>query len=63
MMMNYEDFYTPNSGPWYSLESMSKQDMIIWFAYIGWFLLNALLLIILTYKWVKKWKTNAKQCI
>ena len=36
MMMNYEDFYTPEDGPWYSLESMSTMEKVIWFAYQGW---------------------------
>ena len=54
MMMNHEDFYNLEDGPWYSLESMTTQEMLIWFAYQGWFVLNAIILIFLTYKWRKR---------
>ena len=61
MMMNYEDFYTPEDGPWYSLESMTTQEMLIWFAYHGWFVLNSIILIFLTYKWIKKKRKTTAQ--
>jgi hypothetical protein len=54
MMMNYEDFYMPSDGPWYSVESMTTQQLLVWFAYQAWYVLNGLLLIGLTYRWIKK---------
>lgn len=54
LMMDYEDFYTPGDGPWYSLASMTTQQKLIWFAYQGWFVLNGFLLIGLIYRWIKK---------
>ena len=57
MMMNYEDFYTPEKGPWYSIASMSKREVIIWFAYQGWIVLNIFVAVFLVYKLIK-WRTT-----
>ena len=54
MMMNYEDFYTPADGPWYSLQSMDTQEQLIWFSYISWFVLNGIAILLLLKKFVSR---------
>lgn len=54
LLMNYEDFYTEADGPWYSLESMDLMDKIIYFGYNFWILLNAIILIYLIIRFIKK---------
>jgi len=56
LMMNYEDSYTPAKGPWYSLQSMTISEMLIWFAYQGWFIANGAIGVYLMYRGVRKRK-------
>ncbi len=61
LMMNYEDFYMPEDGPWYSFQSMSSQEIFIWFAYQGWFVINVFILIYFIYRWIKKIRTTTSR--
>ena len=54
LMLNYEDFYLAEDGPWYSLESMTNQEMIVWIAYQGWFVLNGTAMVYFVYYWINK---------
>jgi hypothetical protein len=48
--MNYEDFYTPEDGPWYSWQSMDKTDRIAMSAFILWNILNWIAAAIIIHK-------------
>lgn len=55
MMLNYEDFYVPSDGPYYSLQSMTTGEKLIWFAYIAWFILNGLIVLRMMYKLYRRY--------
>jgi len=57
-MINYEDSYIPEEGPWYSLESMSIQEMLTWFAYQAWLIINVAVIAYLIYRWIKRIKSS-----
>lgn len=52
-LMNYEDFYTIEKGPWYSLQSMNMKEKIVWVAYISWFVINGIMFIYFFIKFLK----------
>ncbi|MCT4621982.1 MAG: hypothetical protein N4A46_00065 [Schleiferiaceae bacterium] len=49
-LMNYEDFYTPEDGPWYSWQSMDKTDRIAMSTFILWNILNWIAATIIIHK-------------
>ncbi len=54
LLMNYEDFYMEEDGPWYSLESMDLTDKLIYFGYNFWIFLNVIILMYLIIRFIKK---------
>lgn len=56
--MNYEDFYTPDKGYWYSLESMNQKEKFYYISYISWYIIN---IIILFYLFLRLFKVSIKK--
>jgi len=60
--MGYEDFYDERKGPYMSLQSMTANEKLIYFALNLWYLINILLIgwtVFKFYKWSKNyWRTK-----
>lgn len=56
LLMNYEDFYQPSDGPYYSWESMDRNDRIIYISIMVWQYLNYIALIYLIFRLWKRFQ-------
>jgi hypothetical protein len=56
--MGYEDFYDESEGPYLSLQSMTTNEKLIYFAINVWYLVNIVLIIWTVYKIYKWFKKN-----
>lgn len=59
--MGYEDFYDESKGPYMSLQSMTTNEKVIYFAINSWHVVNVFLIVwtlYKIYKWVKKNRPN-----
>jgi len=54
-LMSYDDFYDETKGAYWSLESMTLSEQLIYIGFNVWLGINVLVLFILTYKIAKYW--------
>lgn len=55
ILLNYEDFYDESKGEYFSLESMSLIEKVVYFSYYLWIILNIALIIYISYRLIKKY--------
>lgn len=53
IILGYEDFYSEEKGPYWSLESMTLIQKIAYIGYYIWFVLNFLMIGYLIFKFLK----------
>lgn len=59
MLMDYDDFYDPSKGEYWSLASMNTTQKAVYISFQVWQILNILTAIYLAYIWVKKRKLQS----
>jgi hypothetical protein len=62
LLMDYDDFYEPSKGEYFSLACMTARQKMVWIAYNIWIWLNLIAIGLIVYKLVRKsFKQNLKK--